>query len=100
MLSLFKRPDLKKGADRARECGGVLVDVRTPSEYAEGHLPGAVNIPLDRLDSSAIPAGKLFVYCYSGARSARAVSYLKGKGRDAENIGGIAGYGGPIERGV
>ncbi|MGW4027128.1 rhodanese-like domain-containing protein, partial [Streptomyces sp. NPDC005009] len=56
----------------------TVIDVRTTGEYASGHLPGAHNIPLDRLDT-ALPAlktaagrGDLLVVCASGARSATA----------------------------
>jgi rhodanese-related sulfurtransferase len=56
----------------------TVIDVRTPGEYASGHLPGAHNIPLDHLDT-ALPAlktaagrGDLLVVCASGARSATA----------------------------
>ena len=75
-----------------------IVDVRTPEEYAAGHLPGAENIPLDALAGAKFSAGEtLFVYCHSGARSARAAAFLKGKGIDAVNMGGIAGYRGKLE---
>ncbi|MFE5806079.1 rhodanese-like domain-containing protein [Streptomyces sp. NPDC056491] len=53
----------------------TVLDVRTPGEYAAGHLPGALNIPLDRI-SRALPAirhaadrGDVLVVCASGARS-------------------------------
>lgn len=100
IFSLFRGTDFADGVRRAAECGAVLVDVRTPEEFAEGHIPGAVNIPLGVLASAKLPAGELYVYCHSGGRSAQAVRYLKGKGIKAENIGGIAGYGGAVERGV
>ncbi|MDV9193726.1 rhodanese-like domain-containing protein, partial [Streptomyces sp. SR27] len=40
---------------RTRLAGLTVVDVRTPGEYASGHVPGAVNVPLDRL-ARAVPA--------------------------------------------
>ncbi|MEV5475335.1 rhodanese-like domain-containing protein [Streptomyces sp. NPDC052207] len=62
----------------ARLADLTVIDVRTPGEYASGHLPGAHNIPLDHLDM-ALPAlkiaadrGGLLVVCASGARSAQA----------------------------
>ena len=100
IFSLFRGTNLADGVRRAAECGAALVDVRTPEEVAEGHVPGAVNIPLGTLAAAKLPAGELYVYCHSGARSAQAVRCLKGRGVKAENIGGIAGYTGPVERGI
>ena len=62
------------------EGGALLVDVRTEAEFASGHLPGASNVPLDRLSHRAADlAGKgkpLVVYCASGMRSASAKRIL------------------------
>jgi phage shock protein E len=61
----------------------VLVDVRSPSEFASGHIPTAVNIPVDAI-SQQLPtedrAALVIVYCRSGARSARARDILVGLG--------------------
>ena len=100
ILSLFKKTSFDESLREAKNCGGSLVDVRTPEEYAQGHIPGARNSPLDSLPRATLPAGKLFVYCHSGARSAQAVRFLTNQGRDAVNIGGIIQYHGPIERGL
>ncbi|MBZ0300325.1 MAG: rhodanese-like domain-containing protein [Anaerolineae bacterium] len=57
----------------------VLVDVRTPGEYQSGHLPGAVNIPLNELDRrlSEIPKGQpVVVVCATGNRSQTGSSIL------------------------
>ena len=97
-------PDINQGI---KEYGGLegaaLLDVRTSQEYQEGHIPGSINIPLQSLSTAdQIPAGKdapLFVYCYSGARSAQAVRLLAGMGyNNTKNIGGIAAYKGKVER--
>ncbi|MDX8387817.1 MAG: rhodanese-like domain-containing protein [Ghiorsea sp.] len=61
----------------------VFLDVRTPSEYAGGHIPGAINISIqelaDRLDE--VPKDKrLYVYCESGSRSTRASKLLAQSG--------------------
>lgn len=61
----------------------LLVDVRTPQEFAEGHIPGAVNIPVDALASrlAEVPQGQpVVVYCRSGNRSATASQILAGAG--------------------
>jgi rhodanese-related sulfurtransferase len=57
----------------------TIVDVRTPEEYALGHIDGAILMPLDNLPNtfSTLPKkGKLIVYCRSGHRSAKAVQFL------------------------
>lgn len=66
------------------EAGARLVDVRTPAEFAAGHIPGAVNIPLQQLDSRLIelePKEQAVVlYCRSGNRSGSAARLLKSAG--------------------
>ena len=95
--SLFKN-SFSSAAERAFETPDArIIDVRTPAEFASGHLPGAENIPLDTIASAKLEGGKkLFVYCHSGARSARAVAYLKSIGADAVDMGGIAGHKGKL----
>ena len=103
MFSLFHHgPGLEEGLAEAEKTeDAVLLDVRTPEEYAEGHLPGSVNLPLDRIETIAIaPSRPLFVYCRSGASSAQACSILKRRGYDARNIGGVLGSRGRLERGT
>lgn len=63
--------------------GAFLVDVRTPSEFQQGSVVGAVNIPLDRLSSEiARFKGKsnIVVFCRSGARSSQAKGILEQNG--------------------
>src|SRR5688572_15696512 len=71
-------------AHRRVEAGAMLVDVRTPEEFAAGHLPGAVNLPVEelpqRLGELGAPEKSLVVYCRSGARSSRAERLLKERG--------------------
>lgn len=97
-LDFFKRPDIDKGvAEYSTVAGAVLLDVRTPDEYREGHIPGSKNISLQTIEKakSAIKdlATPLYVYCYSGSRSSQATAMLKRMGyTNVKNIGGIAGY--------
>ena len=72
----------------------VLVDVRTPEEFAKGHIPGAVCIPNETISAEAeLPFGvdvKLFLYCHSGGRSAEAANKLVAMGyTDVTDFGGI-----------
>jgi len=75
------------------KAGAVVVDVRTPEEFADGAYPGALNIPVQELGARAgeIPKGKpVVVYCASGARSAFAARMLKANGwADVVNAGGL-----------
>lgn len=68
---------------RALEAGAVVVDVRTPEEFAQGHVPGALNLPVEAIASWAdrVPKDKpVYLYCRSGNRSRQAAEYLKKKG--------------------
>ena len=100
----FKSPDINEGLERFRAVdGAVLLDVREPDEYADGHVPGSVNLPLSALDTAEITVPRretpLFVYCLSGARSAQAITRLRQLGYTrAENIGGIRTYKGEKEK--
>ena len=81
----------------------VLIDVRTKEEYAQGHIPNSINLPLSELDQilKEVPDKNtpLFVYCQSGSRSARAVKSMKKAGYvDVTNIGGILYYHGSVEK--
>ena len=104
ILDFFKGPDINQGVKEfQRTPGAVLLDVRTPQEYGEGHIPGGVNAPLQSLGGAgAVPAPKdapLFVYCHSGARSRRAADALAQMGYSrVKNIGGMAAYTGKVER--
>lgn len=74
--------------------GALVVDVRTPEEYASGHYPGAVNIPLAEIEARLAEFGDvkrpIVVYCRSGNRSARARAILEAHGfRDVTNGGGL-----------
>lgn len=64
--------------------GGQLLDVRTPAEYAEGHVAGAANWSLQRIQAGELPDGAkdkpVYVYCQSGNRSAQATAALRKAG--------------------
>ena len=104
ILDFLKAPDIHRGLEAyAQEASAVLLDVRTPEEYREGHIPGSCNVPLQRLDDVDEAADgentALYVYCHSGARAGRAVSMLKQMGyTNVINLGGICDYTGSIER--
>jgi molybdopterin-guanine dinucleotide biosynthesis protein A/rhodanese-related sulfurtransferase len=85
-------PEIDVTSLAARLAAGCrLFDVRQPDEYAEVHVPGAELIPLaqvpDRVDDFA-GDDTVYVICKSGARSARAVEYLRANDIDAVNVTG------------
>lgn len=76
--------------------GAALVDVRSPTEYAEKHVPGAKNVPVDELEKRMGELPKdhpVVVYCRSGMRAARAASLLRAAGYTAHNMGGVDAWG-------
>lgn len=66
---------------RRRE-GAHLIDVRERDEYAAGHIPGAVNLPLSELAGreDEVPEGAVLI-CASGNRSSQAATYLAGQAK-------------------
>jgi len=86
--SLEARKLVKKGAQ--------LIDVRTETEYRQGCLPGAENLPVSMLEklSSGLDHSKAFiVYCRTGGRSAQAKQILDKQGFSAvHNIGSITNF--------
>ena len=104
LFNFLKQPDINQGVKEFRQReGALLLDVRTPQEYREGHIPGSKNVPLQQLDKiSSVADNKnipLFVYCYSGGRSRQAASMLQHMGyNNVQNIGGITAYSGKVER--
>lgn len=69
----------------AIEAGAVLLDVRTPEEYAEGYLPGAINVTLREIPNlmAHIPTdSQVIVYCKSGYRASLAIPILHVLGFD------------------
>lgn len=83
-------------ADRIKEGGVVLLDVRTASEYNGGHMKGAIHIPVQELATRADELKKhaereIVCYCQSGSRSLMGAARLKKLGyRTASLDGGIA----------
>lgn len=68
-----------------------IIDVRTPQEFMDGHLPGSINIPLNeisqRLDEIKSLPQPITLICASGNRSGQAAVFLKGCGVNCENGG-------------
>ncbi len=86
----------------------LVLDVREPGEYGAGHILGAKNVPVSRLDDGGAELGKrkerpLIVYCDGSERSAKAAAALKRQGftRVVNLSGGLAAWqqaGLPVEK--
>lgn len=81
------RPDRLISGGEARRLladGALLIDVRSPGEYADGHLPGAVNVPIDgferRVDELVAENRELVLYCAAGVRCNKAAVMLEKAG--------------------
>ena len=104
---MFKNISPKEFQEKMQNDGNsVVLDVRTPEEYEEKHIPGSINIDIkepdfqDKLDE--LPEDKQYlVYCRSGGRSARACQIMATEG--FENLynleGGILDWNGEVEEG-
>ena len=82
----------------------IILDVRTPEEYLEGHIPGAINVPNEEIGTAEISelpdkSQLILVYCRSGRRSKEASKKLLGLGyTNIVEFGGINDWNGEIEK--
>jgi rhodanese-related sulfurtransferase len=82
----------------------ALVDVREPHEFAMGHIPGSISMPLSQFDAAALPHGKPIVFsCAAGVRSLRAIDLARAAGVEVDShyLGGFKDWfaqGGSVER--
>ena len=95
----FENADVKEFSELIEDSSVVLLDVRTASEFAEGHIEGAINIDQGQSDfmekaKAALPMDKkIAVYCRSGRRSANAAGKLGAEGYRCVNLeGGIVAW--------
>jgi rhodanese-related sulfurtransferase len=95
----FENVDVQAFSELVRDSNVVILDVRTTSEFAEGHIEGALNIDQGQSDfiekaKAALPADKkIAIYCRSGRRSANAANKLAAEGYSCVNLkGGIIAW--------
>jgi rhodanese-related sulfurtransferase len=98
-------PDIVSFGDLEEAVGThawTIVDVREPHEFAAGHVPNALNMPMSSYDPEDLPKGKLVVLiCQSGGRSRNALNKARMVGREdvrhfAEGMNGWRSHNGPV----
>jgi phage shock protein E len=76
------------------QAGAMVFDIRNPDEFAQGHFPGATNVPLPEMNGRLAEFGPkdaaIVLYCHSGRRSGLALEILKNAGyTNLVNAGGL-----------
>lgn len=100
LFNMFKRETVNEAIDRFKATeGAVLIDLRDPQDYEEGHIAGSIQLSPSKLDQIANHVqGKetpIFLYCYSGVNSRIAQGRLQDMGyTQVNNVGGINAYSG------
>ena len=101
---MYQKKEIHAGLEEMKNVpNALLVDVRNPAEYNGGHIPGSMNFAMSRILKEAeeeFPdkSRPLYVYCQSGARSARAGKLLDLMGYESvTDLGGICDYTGHRE---
>ena len=96
-MSKINTEEVKKILDNKDE-NYILIDVREDYEFKEGHIPGAINIPLGNITNVDYSLDKIIiVYCKSGNRSNQAAIKLKKMGYNVKDMGGILDWTYEIE---
>ena len=79
----YQNNNVRKDLEELLEKGAIILDVRTPEEYADSHMKGAVNVALSRLNDEDLPLEKDQIYivcCSHGLRSIQAMEILRSRG--------------------
>lgn len=102
MFGLFSKNTVNINDDSVTKLKkGLLIDVREISEFKEGHLPNAINVPSSGIILNANKFLKnknetYYIYCLSGGRASNVKKQLEKQGYKIENLGGIMSYKGKV----
>ncbi len=88
LSATYRRSDWAGFREAARDSPPIVIDVRQHDEWAEGHLPGALHLPVQDVEKAAstLPRGELWVHCRSRYRAGIAASLLHRMGRAVVHI--------------
>lgn len=92
----FQSINIRRIMNVAVEENGVIVDVRSRQEFSRGHIPMAINVPLEKIEQGImnLPKNRTYiVYCENGGASMMAAKLMTQKGyRIINTVGGLAQY--------
>lgn len=98
----FHNISIRNILSEALNYGGIIVDVRSNEEFAKGHIPMAINLPLEDIQCGnfSLPKNKvLLLYCENGGKSSHAARLLSERGFTVINtVGGVKEYKGPLTK--
>ncbi|MCM1287493.1 MAG: rhodanese-like domain-containing protein [Clostridium sp.] len=98
----FHNINIRNILSEALNYGGIIVDVRSSSEFAKGHIPMAINLPLEDIQGKrySLPKTKvLILYCENSGKSSLGAKLLAERGFSVINaIGGLKEYKGPLTK--
>ncbi len=89
-VSIDDLPAQPPRSEDEKSSAPVYLDVREDAEFAAGHVPGAIHVPLGELPERAgeLPRGEVYVLCRTGGRATKAARWLDENGRDAVVVQG------------
>ncbi|MBR1598051.1 MAG: rhodanese-like domain-containing protein [Lachnospiraceae bacterium] len=99
----FENINIRNIVNTSLSRDAIIVDIREPERFNRGHIPMAVNLPLEKIRSGQVTLPKsrtLIVYCDTGGSSMQAARLLSGMNYQVINcVGGIRSYKGSLTRG-
>ncbi|MGN0155243.1 MAG: rhodanese-like domain-containing protein [Lachnospiraceae bacterium] len=98
----FEHINIRQIVATALSNDAIIVDVRTPERFSRGHIPMAVNLPLERIEKGQVTLPRsrtLIVYCDTGGTSIQAACLLSDMGYKVINcVGGLRNYNGSLTK--
>ncbi len=99
----FENINIRNIVPTALSENAIMIDIRAPERFYQGHIPMSVNLPFERIKSGHVTLPKsrtLIVYCDTGNTSMQAARLLSSMGYHVINcVGGIRSYRGSLTRG-
>lgn len=98
----FEHINIRQVVTAALSKDAIIIDVRKSGDFRRGHIPMAINVPLEQIEKQQVtlPKGKtLIVYCETGGASVQAARILDGLGYVVINcVGGLKNYNGSLTK--